>query len=535
MQKLIFSFVLLTFIANADSILLNQINDLKDERINREIDAFKRWENGTSLETKEEKLFQARTQNCFFIKEVIFEGEGVFNAKILSKQIKEFIGKNVCGDELNNIVKKINQFYIKNGYITTQSYIKPQNISSGTITITIIEGKIEYVNFSNNNTKNRLTNFMLNPATEGKNTNIRDVDQLTENLQSFSSFNYKTELDAGSQNGLTRLNIKGNSYFPFILNASSDNTGAKNTGKWKKSVGLNGENLIGIGDEIHTKYLFSTGETGKTSTILIGESIIFRYLKLNYDFSLSSYENSIKSGNITFVSSGKTASHNAGLSYTFFRKTGVKLGVFTNLNVVDTKSYINDVLSKVQSRKLTNAEIGLSNNFYSHFGSIFFKLTYTRGLTLFDGLKDKEGLPREAPNAQFEMLSTYFLYNVRLPFSVNFATTFSGQYSKTELYSQNQFSIGSSNSVRGYENSASGPSGFFLRNDVSRDLLRFFKLGVFADYGQSHSYVYDTDKLASYGAFLEFKYKKFNVKTTFAKPYLNELEEKGKVYLSVSL
>ncbi len=518
--------------ANENSLIL----EFKEEKLNRELEDFKKWQNGIELQTLEEKVFESSTQNCFFVNEIIFEGNKIYSQKRLLNQVKKFLNKNICGNGILELTSVLNKFYIKNGYITTQSYVKPQNISSGKVIISIIEGEIEYVDFAENSFKNRLTNFMINPAKQGKNTNIKDIDQLTENLQSLQSFDFKTELDAGSKNGLTRLKIKGRQKFPIIFSANLDNTGAKNTGKWKKSFGLTEENLLGIGEEIHTKYNFSKGESGKTNTSSIGGSFAFRYLKFNHDFSVSKYENKVKSGNIFFISSGKTQINATGLNYVLIRKTALKSSLIATLNTTDSKSYINDALSKVQSRKLSNVEVGLSNNFYSRFGSLLFKATYTKGLDFLTTIKDKQGLQREDPQAQFWLVSSYLLYNTRLPFQIGYSLTFSGQYAKTELYSQNQFSIGGLGSVRGYEISASGSSGFFVRNEVSKDFLRFFKVGIFGDYGNSYSYVYETDRLSSYGAFLEFRYKTFaNTKITIAQPVLNKMEEKTKIYLNVGI
>lgn len=517
-------------------IILKNTSDFNTEKLNREVKEFENWENRIEQLSKEDNLDE-KSINCFFIKEIDFEGNGILSSSSLKNLTKEFIGKNLCSNDLQKIIKKVNNYYIKKGYITTQVFLKQQNISSGIVLITIIEGRVSKIIFGEDETKDRVTNFMLNPVMEGDALNIKDLDQLTENLSSFETFEYKTILDAGKDDGETVLIVKGEQDIPPIIpSINFDNDGQESTGIDRYSVGLTGENLIGIGDIFYAKGTVSFSDNGNKKSLNFGGSETFRYFKLNYDGGYSKYQTTIRNGNGKFISSGTSLNQTTGLSYTFYRSTYAKNVASISLNTTDSKNYINEVLSKVQSRRLSGIEASILNNYFTRYGSAFLKLSYIEGIKEFSSINDKKDLTDKQPHAQYKAYQIYLLlFTGYKPWDISLNSSFQGQFSKTELYSENQYSVGGYYSVRGYKQIASGSTGFTNRNEITKVFWDYLKFGVFFDYGQVSSPLYDKDTLAGTGAFLEARYKRYSVKLTFAEPITNKFDEKGKVYLFVSL
>jgi hemolysin activation/secretion protein len=86
-------------------------------------------------------------------------------------------------------------------------------------------------------------------------------------------------------------------------------------------------------------------------------------------------------------------------------------------------------------------------------------------------LKDEDGLPGEAPRAQFGKIK-YGLNWLR-PFKVGgvhatWTTALTGQHARDVLYGSEQILIGGLYSVRGFvNNTLSGDSGWYVRNEAA--------------------------------------------------------------------
>ena len=98
-------------------------------------------------------------------------------------------------------------------------------------------------------------------------------------------------------------------------------------------------------------------------------------------------------------------------------------------------------------------------------------LDYERGLSAFGALRDADGLPDDAPHAQFGKLRYQFGYFY--PFraagmDAEFSSRIEGQRAQDALYGSEQILVGGIYSVRGFsETNLSGDNGWFSRNELA--------------------------------------------------------------------
>ncbi len=71
-----------------------------------------------------------------------FTGNTLYDDAALQEVVKEFIGKPLTFDELNDVATKVRAFHRQRGYFLAQAYLPEQTIRGGAVQIAIIEGRV---------------------------------------------------------------------------------------------------------------------------------------------------------------------------------------------------------------------------------------------------------------------------------------------------------------------------------------------------------------------------------------------------------
>src|SRR5699024_9704331 len=125
---------------NTDSNQFEQRQRLEFEGIQRDSIL-----NGNELQFHDNKLSDDLNAKCIDIKEI----ELINDSVIFPKEILEITNhyKEQCLSivAIKNITKEITNYYIKQGYITSQAFIPEQDLSNYILRIQVIEGRIESI------------------------------------------------------------------------------------------------------------------------------------------------------------------------------------------------------------------------------------------------------------------------------------------------------------------------------------------------------------------------------------------------------
>lgn len=91
----------------------------------------------------------------FMCYKIILVGNKVFATSELAKLYQDKLNKEITLADLEQIAKKITDYYRKNGYVLSQAIIPPQEITAeGSAKIQIVEGYINKVSVTGCNTTN---------------------------------------------------------------------------------------------------------------------------------------------------------------------------------------------------------------------------------------------------------------------------------------------------------------------------------------------------------------------------------------------
>ncbi|MEH2416054.1 ShlB/FhaC/HecB family hemolysin secretion/activation protein [Nostoc sp.] len=194
-------------------------------------------------------------------------GSTVFSAKELAQATAEFTKRPISLAEVYQARSKITDLYIKNGYITSGAYIPPQTIQSGVVKIQVVEGKLEDIQVTGtrrlnpNYVRSRLGIATSPPLNRQRLLEALQLLQLNPLIQNVSA-----ELSAGSQSGVSLLEVKISEAKTFSSQIVLDNGRSPSVGSFRRGLRLNEANLLGLGDGLSLGYTNTDGSNSFDAT-----------------------------------------------------------------------------------------------------------------------------------------------------------------------------------------------------------------------------------------------------------------------------
>ena len=198
--------------------------------------------------------------NTVFVKKFEIVGSTVFRPEELAVVLKPYTLRRLDFNELLTAQRAIARLYFERGYITSGTFLPPQKLEDGIVTIEVVEGTVEEIDIAGLNRLNpgyvrsRLENATNAPLNRDKLLNalqLLQIDPLIENLAA--------ELTAGTRPGSSILELNLQEADPFDLTLSFDNYRAPSVGTDRRSVQLTHRNLVGLGDRFRVGYLNTDG------------------------------------------------------------------------------------------------------------------------------------------------------------------------------------------------------------------------------------------------------------------------------------
>ena len=193
------------------------------------------------------------------IVKVIIEGNTVFSDAELEAIISDFVGKPITLENVQLLAKAIAEFYVANGYTTSDAYSFPhQNLLDGEVRILVVEGILEAVEIKGLHSVGE--NYVRERLNVGK---VLNTEQLVEQLQLlqlnplFASV--EAQLKQGSQPQSSILSMKIVENPNFNLTFGIDNYGAFNSGEIEGDANFTINSLTGNGDRLSTQLIISEG------------------------------------------------------------------------------------------------------------------------------------------------------------------------------------------------------------------------------------------------------------------------------------
>lgn len=404
--------------------------------------------------------------------------------------LDHYRGRCIGSRGVSAVTTGLTQAILAKGYVTTRVLVPEQDLSSGTLKLSLVPGLIREIRFSDPSQYGSWRSAF--PTGAGKLLELRDLEQGLEQMKRLASQDVTMQIVPTDVPGESDVLIEVDRAKRWTVVTSVDNSGSRATGKLMGNVALGVDNPLGLNDILNvgaTRDLAFADKRFGSSGWNAFYSIPWGYWTASISAYTNRYNQQIAGINETFTTRGESQNLDVKLSRVLHRSQQSVLSAHVRLSRRFGRSFIEDTEIDQQYRNHTFIEFGLSNRRYIGAGQFDGSLTYRQGVPGLGAAADNAS--PGGPTYRFGMtvLDANFLVPLgQLP--LRFMTTFRGQFTRDTLYYIDSLSIGSRYTVRGFdgESSLAAERGFYWRNELQWTMRSggAFDVSLFAgaDYGR---------------------------------------------------
>lgn len=488
-----------------------------------------------------------------FVKKFTIAGSTVFTPEELAQVLKPYTLRRLTFSELLAAQQAIDRLYIENGYITSGTFLPPQNLDDGIVTIEVIEGTISEINITGldrlnpSYVRSRLKEAANAPINRDKLLNALQILQLDPLIANLSA-----ELTAGTTIGSSILELNLQEADPFDLILSYDNFRTPSVGTDRRQVNLTHRNFGGLGDRFSVGYLNTDGSNSLNDlayTIPINARNGILSFRLGYTDS-KIIEDSFEQFDIE--------SENTRYEFTYrqplLQKPTQELAFGLSFSRNDSSTTVQDEPFQLSRGAETDGETHISAlRFFQEYTTrnqsqvLALRSQFSLGVNLFDATIN-DG---DVPDSEFVAWRGQAQYLRLLSPRITLLLRSDFQASNRPLVPVEQFSLGGALSVRGYrQDILLGDNGLFSSAEIRATVARIpslntsIQLTPFLDFGKvwnSDDLAFNTNTLVSTGIGLRIQTSDyFAARIDYGIPLVDldsegdSLQEDG-VYFSIEL
>jgi len=477
--------------------------DLIRDRQNRLLDEQRRrLDELKDLPGKEAKPQAPATpadSRCFPIQDITLKGADSLPAADRQRLLKPYVGQCLGVSQLNELLKVITDYYIDKGRVTSRAYLPQQDLSSGHLQVLVVEGKLEGLKGAQGSSVTDRELAMAFPGKVGAALNLREVEQLVDQLSRLPSKQAQMELTPGTQVGGSEVVVKNSPQKPWRASLSRNNDGQKSTGEQQWGAGLEWDSPLGLADQLVLRgghdAVSDHQKTSKNSMLYY--NVPWGWWNFSYTYSESDYRTLADLNGYKLKQYGDSQNHQLRAERVIHRDDVSKTSVNVGLAHLRTNNYLLDARLGPSSNRLSELQVGINHGRRIGSGFVNFDLGMQNGIGAFDAQsnnqeRDREGNLTSTPNYRKYTATVSYLQPFTLwGESFSFSSLATGQRSEDVLFSPQRISLGGSASVRGFKDQQlSGDSGGYWRNDVrwARPVTLDWLRPAFAEYGASVGY-----------------------------------------------
>lgn len=393
----------------------------------------------------------------FTVERVVVEGSTAYSPETLARITQALVGQAVGLSAIAAVAEAIEDRYRADGFVLTRAFVPPQRVGDGTFRIQVVEGYLDDIIFDGGSegVQARIAAY-LRRALAGRPANIRDLERGLLLAGDLAGVDAAGTLAPGQAPGSSNLAVRIQER-PLQGSATVSNRGSKFQGP------------VTIANEVSFN-----GLLGQTEQITLGVTTIPNYRdsrelrqgSLRYTQPL--FGDGLTLGWDTTYSTGwlghtlrATAVHTEALrfgpraSYPIIRSRRENLTVdvsayvsrtFTFATVSDAYQVQTDEKYLAYDARATYSHVGFLQ------GASVVTGGFTRGFSAFNGSEGQAaGLSRNDAQANFTKFTGELRRIQILPENFSLQWVAAGQFSKSKLYANEEFSLGGSRFGRGYD------------------------------------------------------------------------------------
>jgi len=405
---------------------------------------------------------EANASICFPIRRIETDPYRLLDRREVEGILGEYRGRCDTLADLLEMVRRINNLYIRQSYITSLAYLRPQDLSDGVLRLSIIEGSI-----------GRVLGVGVNPSLvflgmSGEPLSLRDLETRLDLLNRMGSLRTTMKMLPGAETGQTDLLLRGERIGSrWHGSLGMNNFGYRPTGRVQLSGTLGIDNLLGINDVLDLH--LNTTDRSRNS---LSRGLSYRFplgknlLSLSYTYYR--YRQRVPATLQEYLSEGTSRDLELRvereLFHTLTQKGLLSAGIARRIN---TNSLAGVRLESSDSR-LTVARLGYTHSFTGERSEGFAALELQQGLRLF-GTRAPLGTEATFSKLLLDLGWTRRFARRSDGFYLAWNLSAHAQWAVPDLPGSEMISVGGPYSVRGFRESGqlSGNTGGYLRSELS--------------------------------------------------------------------
>lgn len=434
---------------------------------------------------------------CFRISQIQLDGEDAqrfsWALRAAAPRSDPFTGRCLGTAGINVVMARVQNAIIARGFITTRVLAAPQDLNTGTLTLTVVPGRIRAIRFAAG-TSLKATAWNAVPARRGDLLNLRDIEQALESFTRVPTVEADIQIvpadGEDARPGESDLVIAWRQRSPPIrLSASLDNTGSKATGKHQGELTVSLDDLLMWNDLFYANLNHDVfnGNSKGTKGYTAHYSVPYGYWTLSATISGYEYRQTVAGYSQDYVYSGTSDNAELRLSRLVYRDAMRKTTLYVRGWMRKSDNFIDDTEVEIQRRRTGGWELGLMHREYLGESTLDASLAYRRGTGAFNAMPAPEedfgeGTSRmKVITADAQLMVPLSLGSQR----ARYIGSWRAQWERTPLVPQDRFSIGGHYTVRGFDGELTllGERGWVWRNELGLLLGAGQELYFGADYG----------------------------------------------------
>ncbi|WP_145492071.1 ShlB/FhaC/HecB family hemolysin secretion/activation protein [Yersinia rohdei] len=419
--------------------------------------------------------------SCLVIDRVELVNVAAFpNAARLIAWAKQVQGQCLGEKGLSALRNKLQWQMVDDGYITSQVTFTTDSYTDGVLSIALIPGRVKGIEHHQDSDNYAQLNTLF-PNRAGDLVNLRNIEQGLENLQRLPSVSATMDIQLNRDDLTSQIVVKRQQSRFWRINTFLDDAGHYAVGRYRAGATLFLDNPLSLSDLAYisiSRDLDNHDDKGNNNVALHYSVPLGNWL-WSLTGSRGTYYQSLLLANTAFKYHTHWRSLDIQIQRLLMRGYNYKTVGYTGTIIRQSKGYFADVKLDVQQQDTVDWQLGLQHLHYTRWATMTGGINYQQGTQWFGA--------RPSPKAQLINVTA----SLDIPFALDeqrfyFQPSFSQQYSRNKLLSNNKFSVGGRSSVRGFPTGSAliGSQGWFLKNNIAwinRRVGNQLYLGV--DYG----------------------------------------------------
>ncbi|MBB4017442.1 hemolysin activation/secretion protein [Chelatococcus caeni] len=529
----------------------------------------------------------AEASGCFAIDEIRIAGIELIDDEDIRQAVAPKVRSCVTTDDLNAIVGAVNALHADRGYVTTQAYVPEQDVvASRALALNVFTGRVDAITYREeagdealplgerlskawgtveearglwgvisglsgllDTLDDPLDRFQIldgasHPGLKpwfafaigpGDVLQLHDVQHGVDQINRVGSGHAEAKLEAGEAPATSNVVVVNRPADSFRLLAGYEINGADINGSGQTvanrlRLDLSKDNLIGISDAWQLSYAGGVD----SNEVRAAASLPFR--RFTFSFA-AGYSESLTEIVPTVDLFSRSGTVTGGLSYALVKNADRLVAIDGSLQWRRSERFVNS--AQLTPQALSVARLGLSETLFFDKAQLSYGAGINRGLPVLGATKDAPDLPADAPHAQFWKLDAFAGFAKAVPDIGLLRLDLAAQFSPVPLYGDDEMTLGSSSTVRGFTNGAvKVDSGAVLRSEfafavpadaiigdlkddlvLAHEVLSALQPYVFADLGYGRNLAEGRNLArAGLGAGLRYRHGRLNLDASIAQP-----------------